>query len=85
MILEDLDMARVNLSGAEVETLAGAVARMRRVVLSHTHLTPAQVDILSDAIAKQEKLCFALDIFKIKAEYRQPAVPRLVLHRSSNE
>ena len=56
LILEDLDMWENNLSGVEAETLAGAFARLRRADLSSTHLTVAQVDILSDKVAMEEKL-----------------------------
>ena len=54
--LECLDLCGVNLSGVEAETMAGAVVRLRRVDLSSTRLTAAQVDILIDRVAMEEKL-----------------------------
>ena len=47
-------MAGVDLSGAEEETLAGAVVKMRRVNLDHTCLTIAQVNIIFQRILKEE-------------------------------
>ena len=56
LILEDLQLGHVNLSGVEADPLARAVARLTTVNLYNTHLTAAQVDILIDRVAMEEKL-----------------------------
>ena len=56
MILEDLRLARVNLSGAEAEILAKAVVKLKKVGLHGTDLTTDQVNVLCDIILGEEKL-----------------------------